>query len=113
MAKRVKFKANNAGMREVRERAAVMAELNSHADRIAATAGPGFTASPAEFTGGRGRGRASVYTETFEAMLRQARDHVLEKAIGGVGMVEYTSKTGKKSYVTQKQHDNYSKGRKS
>lgn len=67
--------------RELRTLPAVLAELNSHATRIAATAGPGFEAAPAAVTGGRGRGRAAVLARTFPARVRQARNHVIEKSL--------------------------------
>lgn len=72
---------NDAGFREVRTSPGVMAELNAHASRIAAACGEGFVAHPPTVTGGRGRGRASVVTATYEAMRRQAKDHVVEQAI--------------------------------
>ncbi len=68
---------------ELRTLPGVMAELDKRADAIARRAGEGFGVRSARATGGRVRGRASVGTQTVAAMRRQAREHVLEKALGG------------------------------
>lgn len=65
----------------VRTSPEAMSAVNELAEGIAARAGDGYTASPAETTGGKVRGRASVYTETFEAILDQARNHTLEGSL--------------------------------
>ena len=78
---KVRMKWNPGVFAEIRTLPAVMAELNEHAERIAARAGDGFEAEPAARTGGRVRGRAAVVTRTFKAMRRQARDHVIEKSL--------------------------------
>ena len=75
------IKWNPSAFAEIRTLPAAMALLNQHAQRIAAAAGKGFEASPAEATGGRIRGRASVRTASIRAMVVQARDHVLEKSL--------------------------------
>lgn len=66
---------------EVRTLPAVMDELDSIAEGIAARAGDGFKAEPAEATGGRIRGRAAVVTATPKAMVAEARNHVLERSL--------------------------------
>jgi len=78
---RVRVRWNRGVFAELRTLPAVMAELNSHAARIANNAGPGFEPRPAEATGGRIRGRAEVVTGTYRAMVVQARDHILEKSL--------------------------------
>lgn len=72
---------NMAGFAAIRTSGEAMGLLNQHAQRIAAAAGEGFEAKPAQATGGRIRGRAAVVTTTYEAMRRQAKDHVLERSL--------------------------------
>ena len=45
-------------------------------------------------------------------MVDNATHNTLLKALGGTGMVDYTSKAGKTSRVTQAQYDNYTRGKK-
>lgn len=78
---RFRFKRSDGGFAELRTRPAAMGMLNDAAAHIAALAGDGFEVRPAEVTGGRIRGRASVFTATPRAMVVQARDHVLEKLV--------------------------------
>ncbi len=80
MAK-VKIQWRRGVFAEIRTLPAVMAELNSHAERIARAAGNGFEARAAQKTGGRIRGRAAVVAMSFPARYRQARDHVLEREL--------------------------------
>jgi hypothetical protein len=54
--------------------------VKSQADAIAGRAGKGFYATV--HTGGN-RARAYVRSEDYAASLRQRRDHVVEKALGG------------------------------
>ena len=71
------------GFREVRTLPAVLAWVDGEADRIARTAGGGYGARPAQVTGGKGRARAVVVTETFEGILDNARNQTLLRALGG------------------------------
>lgn len=103
---KVRFEWNMAAFREIRTSQPVMAELNAYAESKA-SAHPGFIAHPAKATGGRVRGRAAVVTGTVEAMLHEARYHVLS----GGEKVRYVSKAGRVSYITQKQADNYNRGK--
>ena len=76
-----------SGYRAIRTAPKVMKMLNEKAHEVASRAsgsGPGeFTVHEAQVTGGRVRGRAAVVTTTYEAMKSQARNHTLEKALGG------------------------------
>ena len=66
---------------ELRTLPATMAEVNNMAGKIAAAAGDGFEARPAERTGGRVRGRAAVITRTAKAMRKNAKDQTLLKSM--------------------------------
>lgn len=68
---------------QIRTSPKAMALLNDIADATARRAGDGFEAKPAAITGGRVRGRAAVVTTDYEAMVKQAKDHALERALGG------------------------------
>lgn len=83
MAGRVKLQFRRDGFAEIRTAPKVMAMLNDIAEQTADRAGDGFEARPAEATGGQVRGRAAVITTTAEAMRDQAKNHSLEKALGG------------------------------
>ena len=78
---KMRIEWNRPAFAEIRTLPAVMDELNDLAGGVAARAGEGFEARPAEESGGRVRGRAAVVTATTEAMVRQARDHVLESSL--------------------------------
>lgn len=79
MAPRVKYHPN--AFAQLRTSPQVMAALEAAARSIADRAGEGFEAGEARVTGGRVRGRATVYTRTMRAMRAQARDHTLERFI--------------------------------
>lgn len=112
---RIDFRQN--GFAAIRTSRKVMGMLNDIANQVGSTANsssPGtFIVHPAERTGGRVRGRAAVVTGDFEAMASEARNHILVKALGGKGLIKYTSKAGRVSYITQAQYDNYTRNRKS
>lgn len=80
---RVTLRFRQQGFAEIRTAPKVMKMLNEVAEQTAGRAGDGFEATAAEVTGGRMRGRAAVVTTTYDAMKSQARDHTLEKALGG------------------------------
>lgn len=91
---------------------AVMEHLHTEAEDMAARAGEGYETSIG-VTGGRVRGRAQVVTATPEAMRDNAQNHTLMRVLAGKsGLVEYVSRSGKRSWVTQKQRDNYMRNRK-
>ncbi|MCL2089847.1 MAG: hypothetical protein FWH11_01245 [Micrococcales bacterium] len=79
----IRIEWNMAGFRELRTAPGVMALLEEWGQKIASRAGDGFVALPAEVARGRGRGRVAVVTATWRAWVAQARDHVLERAVGG------------------------------
>jgi hypothetical protein len=74
----VLVKLNHNGVRQLLQSPGVLAELKRRGERIAAAAGPGFEA---EGFVGRNRARVTVRTATVEAMVAQAEDDVLTKAI--------------------------------
>lgn len=78
---RPKIEWKRGAFRELRTLPAAMAELEQRGNRIASAAGPGYEASSARTTGGRGRGRVTVKTVTTSARRREARDHSLLKAL--------------------------------
>jgi hypothetical protein len=77
MAK-VRIQLTRNGPRQLRQSAAVQADLKRRADRIAARAGPGMETSSQV---GRNRARASVITATAEAMRNEATSRSLTRAI--------------------------------
>ena len=75
----VQFKLDSDGARALLRSPQMQAEMRRRAEAIARAAGPGFVVSSSV---GANRARASVTARTREARLRQAREHVLERAIG-------------------------------
>jgi len=109
---RVKVVWKRGAFREIRTLPEVMDALGGTAAEWATKAGAGYAATGARVTGGRGRGRATVYTATTDAMRREARDHNLLRVLGGAGgLVQYTSRAGKTSWITRAQYDNYTRRR--
>ena len=80
MAK-VRIKWHPGAFRQVRTMPEVLDILDSYAAAVAARAGEGYEAEPAQATGGRGRGRAAVVTATVEAMHDEATRHTLEGSL--------------------------------
>lgn len=79
MAK-MKIKWTRGGFDRLRADPAVVADLNDRAERIAAAAGEGFVAHPAETVRrkeGGTRSRAAVSTTDVRSMVRNAREHTL------------------------------------
>lgn len=78
----VRFKWHTlTGYREYQRTPEVVELLKDSVERTAEAAGPGFEADVQVESGRRNVARASVRTVTDEARRRQARDHVLERAI--------------------------------
>lgn len=75
----VKFVPSPAGMRALLKSAQVAQALQSVGDTLAARCGDGFGTYLS--TAGD-RARVYVRAETVRAARRQARDHLLEKAVG-------------------------------
>jgi len=113
MAKRVQVKMNPAGARALLNSPEVQAHILDYAlDVQARTGAPGLY--PADVQAGKTRAHALVKTSDLESMRHNARTNALLRGIGGAaGLVEYTSKAGRTSWITQKQADNYSRRRKS
>jgi len=108
----MKVVLNLAGFQALRTDPAVMDEIGRQANAIADLAGAGYEVDGPRVTGGRVRAHASVFTATPQAMADNAKYNTLLKALGGHGMVAYTSKAGKTSLVSQAQYDNYTRGKK-
>lgn len=115
MAK-TKFQWNLAGFEELRRNDAAVSRIQKEVDRILEA----VSASGADYKGdvsqgvGRGTlGRAigRVWTADFDAILDNARNHSLLRALSGGTLVLYTSKSGKTSLVTKKQADNWSRNK--
>lgn len=88
-------------------------EAKALADRANSFGAGHFEMQEAKFRPGRrraGRARAWVRTGDLKAIKAEAEQHVLLKALGGGGRVQYTSKAGRVSYITQAQYDNYTRG---
>lgn len=76
----LRLKLNSGGVRAVLAEPGVRALVVEQTDRIARAAGDGF-GSRVDFQGDRPSG--IVFTDSFRARYRQAREHRLERAIGG------------------------------
>lgn len=76
----VRFKPNKAAAAALLKGPEVQSMLARKAAAVAARAGEGFTSGVRV---GKDRARAYVLPETYNARKRQARDHVLERAVGG------------------------------
>lgn len=75
----VNFKLDSRSINELLKSQEMQNMLGAKAAEIAARAGDGFTSGVRV---GQDRARAYVLPETFRARRRQARDHVLERAVG-------------------------------
>ena len=75
----VEFKLDRGGVDELLKSQEMQNMLAAKAAEIAARAGDGFTSGVRV---GEDRARAYVLPETYRARRRQARDHVLERAVG-------------------------------
>ena len=75
----VKFKPNKQTAEAILKGSEVQALLARKAAEVASRAGEGFTSGVRV---GKDRARAYVLPETYKARKRQARDHVLERAVG-------------------------------
>lgn len=80
----IRLKMNNRAFAELRNSAEVGADLNRRGRRIQSAAGDGFELREARpgTKGGAPRNRVSVGTTTFASRRRQARDNVLQRALG-------------------------------
>jgi hypothetical protein len=74
----VRIVLNRKGVREILRSPEVEADLERRARHIAAAAGPGHEV---DVTVGGNRARASVRTDTFEAMRDEATDRNLTRAL--------------------------------
>lgn len=75
----VKFKPNKRTAKAILQGSEVQALLARKAAEVAARAGEGFTSGVRV---GKDRARAYVLPETYKARKNQARNHVLERAVG-------------------------------
>ncbi len=75
----VKFKPNKRTAKAILKGSEVQALLARKAAAVAARAGEGFTSGVRV---GKDRARAYVLPETYKARKNQARNHVLERAVG-------------------------------
>nr|DAU73341.1 MAG TPA: type I neck protein [Caudoviricetes sp.] len=76
---KVEFVIHKNGVKDLLKSQEMQNMLAIKAAGIAARAGDGFTSGVRV---GSDRARAYVLPETFKARRRQARDHVLERAVG-------------------------------
>ncbi len=75
----VKFKPNKRTAEAILKGPEVQALLARKAAEVASRAGEGFTSGVRV---GKDRARAYVLPETYKARKNQARNHVLERAVG-------------------------------
>lgn len=78
MASGLDLTLNSDAMRDILRSDGVRDDLARRAERVRAHAGPGMAAE-AEI--GKERARASVWTDTFEARVAEARDRTLTRSI--------------------------------
>lgn len=78
----VKFKPNKRTAEAILKGPEVQALLARKAAEVASRAGEGFTSGVRV---GKDRARAYVLPETYKARKNQARNHVLERAVGRGG----------------------------
>lgn len=116
MAK-ARIKWRNAGFKELRLSPEALELVEGHADDVASKAGSGYESSAVY---GQNRARASVITADFEAILDNARNNTLLRALGGTESAtykpekfSYTTKAGKTIQATQAQIDNWTRNRRS
>lgn len=69
------------GYRELMRDPAVATEMRKILAKVKENAGAGFESDFEERSGRREVPRGAVYTDTYEARRRQARDHVLERSL--------------------------------
>lgn len=77
----VRIQLNRAGVRQLLRSEEVQADLLRRAEQIAAAAGGEAAGFETSVVVGRNRARASVITATAEAMVAEARDRTLTRAI--------------------------------
>lgn len=71
---------NIAAFRALRTDPAIVADVQSRAERIAAAAGEGHGVSVST-SSGRGRARATVATESYEARLSESQNMTLTSSV--------------------------------
>lgn len=83
MGKKMRVKWHLRNWTALRNSPEVRADLDERASRVAHAAGKGFTRRQAQpgSKGPRPRARASVGTNSWASMKRQAEDNVLQKAL--------------------------------
>ena len=83
----VKFRWNPSGFEELRRSPAAVRLLESRVDAAAAAAGEGYVGSVVQGVGRGTLGRAigTVYTDTFKAILDNARHQTLMRVFDRLG----------------------------
>lgn len=81
MAKKTKIQMSNAGVQALLKSSEVQAELSNHAQGIASRAGVGYEVVAGDR--GKTRSRVWVVAESYEAMIDNARNATLARALGG------------------------------
>ena len=69
------------GYRELMRDPAVATAMREVLAKVQENAGAGFASDFEERSGHRKVPRGAVYTDTYEARRRQARDHILERSL--------------------------------
>lgn len=84
MPTKVRIELDHDGIKELLCSQPIAAECEKAAEKIAARAGDGFVVLPLRMMGfGGGRVGYAVKTDTYEAMLAEATDKTLSKAVTG------------------------------
>lgn len=79
----VKFYPNKSGMEAFLKSEEMQRYIEEVGNYVAHTAGEGYGVQMTVGPGPKGRARATVMAETEEAKISQARNHDLERALGG------------------------------
>lgn len=115
------FKQNQAGFQKLAHSARVGAACKAEAEKIAALARSTAPVDSGDYANSihvviedhPTRITAQVVASDWKSLIIESITGNLARAVSGKGgLVKYTSKSGKTSYVTQKQAANYTRNRK-
>lgn len=106
MSKRAKIELNHRGIEELLRSSEIEGEVRKVAGEIAGRAGSGHDV---EVSQGKSRVRATVITRSKKAMVAEAKDRNLLRAVDP-SLKVYTTKSGKTRLASQAQIDNWGRG---
>ena len=116
------FKQNQSGFKKLAHSRGVAKVCLQHAEKVAATARSTAPVDTGDYAGSiraviedhHTRVTAQVIASDPKSMLIESMTGNLARSLNGAGgLVQYTNKAGKKSWVTKAQADNYNRNKKS